>query len=35
MRVSFLEIYYLCTRFEFSKTDNFLKSKNKKVSQNG
>jgi len=30
-----MEILYLCTRFEFSKTDNFQKAKNKKVSQNG
>jgi hypothetical protein len=26
---------YLCSRIEFSKTDNFLKVQNKKVSQNG
>ena len=31
----FLEILYLCNRFRFSKTENFLESKNKKVVQNG
>ena len=30
-----MENLYLCSRLRFSKTDNFLKMKGAKVSQNG
>lgn len=33
--MTYWEIYYLCNRFGFSKTDNFFKNEIQKVSQNG